>query len=79
MATNYSPNFNLKKETKKQNKIYYNSLHRNEKKNLSLKRLQDLKSKVSSHYFIKRNGEILNLVPDLLRSMACRKIKLEKF
>ena len=31
----------------------------------AIKRLQDPKSKVSSHYLIKNNGEILNLVPDL--------------
>ena len=32
---------------------------------MQLKRLCDPKSKVSSHYFIKNNGKILNLVPDL--------------
>ena len=31
----------------------------------AIKRLCDYKSKVSSHYFIKNNGDILNLVPDL--------------
>ena len=31
----------------------------------AIKRLCDSKSKVSSHYFIKNNGEVLNLVPDL--------------
>jgi N-acetylmuramoyl-L-alanine amidase len=31
----------------------------------AIKRLQNPKSKVSSHYFIKNNGEILKLVPDL--------------
>ena len=31
----------------------------------SINKLKDIKSKVSSHYFIKKNGEILNLVPDL--------------
>jgi len=31
----------------------------------AIKRLSDSKSKVSSHYFIKNQGEILNLVPDL--------------
>ena len=28
----------------------------------------DQKSKVSSHYFIKNDGEILNLVPDLFEA-----------
>ena len=31
----------------------------------ALNRLTDYKSKVSAHYFIKRNGKIINLVPDL--------------
>ena len=31
----------------------------------AIKRLQDPKSKVSSHYIIKNNGNIINLVPDL--------------
>ena len=36
------------------------------KKELSaLNRLTDYKSKVSAHYFIKKNGKIINLVPDL--------------
>ena len=30
----------------------------------SLKRLKNVKSQVSCHYFIRRNGEILNMVPD---------------
>ena len=35
------------------------------KENEAIKRLRDNKSKVSSHYFIRRNGGVLNLVPDL--------------
>ena len=31
----------------------------------ALERLSNQKSKVSSHYFIKKNGSIINLVPDL--------------
>ncbi len=31
----------------------------------ALNKLTDLKSKVSAHYFIKKNGKIINLVPDL--------------
>ena len=33
--------------------------------NNAIKKLCDHKSKVSSHYFIKNNGQIINLVPDL--------------
>ena len=35
------------------------------KESAAIKRLRDHKSKVSSHYFIKNNGEVLSLVPDL--------------
>ena len=38
------------------------------KESAAIKRLQDPKSKVSSHYLIKRNGEIINLVPDLFEA-----------
>tara|TARA_Y100000992_G_C21231689_1_gene475830 strand:- start:77 stop:724 length:648 start_codon:yes stop_codon:yes gene_type:complete len=34
----------------------------------AIKRLCDHKSKVSSHYFIKDNGKVLNLVPDLFEA-----------
>ena len=34
----------------------------------ALKRLTSIKSKVSSHYFIKSNGSIINMVPDLYAS-----------
>ena len=34
----------------------------------ALKRLSNRNSKVSSHYFIKENGSIINLVPDLYAS-----------
>ena len=32
----------------------------------------------SCHYFIRRNGEVIQMVEDL-RVAACRKIKMEKF
>ena len=34
------------------------------KESEAIKRLCDSTSKVSSHYFIKNNGKVLNLVPD---------------
>ena len=65
ITSNYSPNFNTRKRQKKNIKyiiIHYTGM----KKELSaLNRLIDLKSKVSAHYFIKKSGKILNLVPDL--------------
>ena len=65
ITRNYSPNFNTSKRQKKN--IKYIIIHYTGMKNelLALKRLTDLKSKVSAHYFIKKNGKILNLVPDL--------------
>ena len=35
------------------------------KESKAIERLCDTNSKVSSHYFIKNSGEVLNLVPDL--------------
>ena len=37
------------------------------------------KSKVSSHYFIKNNGEILNLIPDLYTAWHAGKSQWKKF
>ena len=65
MIQNYSPNFNTPKRLKKN--IKYIIIHYTGMKNelLALNKLTDYKSKVSAHYFIKKNGKILNLVPDL--------------
>ena len=65
MATSYSPNFTMPKRLKKGIKfiiIHYTGMN---KEFDAIKRLQDPKSKVSSHYIIKNNGDIINLVPDL--------------
>ena len=68
MATSYSPNFNLPKRVK--NRIRFIIIHYTgmKKESAAIKRLQDPKSKVSAHYLIKRNGEIINLVPDLFEA-----------
>ena len=62
---NYSPNFSTPKRPKKSIKfivIHYTGM----KKELdAIQRLQNPKFKVSSHYLIKKNGEIVILVPDL--------------
>ena len=65
IKTNYSPNFSLPKRSKKKIKfiiIHYTGM---KKESLALQRLCDEKKNVSAHYFIKKNGEIINLVPDL--------------
>ena len=61
----YSLNFSTPKRLKKN--IKYIIIHYTGMKNelMALNRLTDHKSKVSAHYFIKKNGGILNLVPDL--------------
>ena len=62
---NYSPNFNIKK--RKPNQIKFIIFHYTGMKNESeaIERLTSIKSKVSSHYLIKNNGEIVVIVPDL--------------
>ena len=65
ITSNYSPNFSTPKRQKKN--IKYIIIHYTGMKNelSALNRLTDYRSKVSAHYFIKKNGKILNLVPDL--------------
>jgi N-acetylmuramoyl-L-alanine amidase len=62
---NYSPNFETKKRKPDQIKfiIFHYTGMKNEFK--AIKRLTSIKSKVSSHYLIKNNGEIVVMVPDL--------------
>jgi N-acetylmuramoyl-L-alanine amidase len=62
---NYSPNFEATK--RKSNQIKFIVLHYTGMKKESevIKRLTDIKSKVSCHYLIKNNGEIVVMVPDL--------------
>ena len=65
IISNYSLNFNFKKRNNKQIKflIFHYTGMKNE--NQAINKLTNAKSSVSSHYFIKRNGDILVLVPDL--------------
>ena len=62
---NYSPNFDLKKRKKKQIKFVIFHYTGMRKESDAVKKLISEKSKVSCHYFIKNNGEILTLVPEL--------------
>ena len=75
----YSNNFDATKRSK--NLIKFIIIHYTGMKNQSnaISRLCDSESKVSSHYFIKNNGEILNLVPDLYRSWHAGKSKWKNF
>ena len=62
---NYSPNFDKKKRKSKEIKfliLHYTGM---KKEKDAISKLTNEKSKVSCHYFIKNNGKILTLVPDL--------------
>jgi N-acetylmuramoyl-L-alanine amidase len=62
---NYSPNFG--KTKRKPNQIKFIIFHYTgmKKESDAIKKLTDIKSKVSCHYLIKSNGEIVVMVPDL--------------
>ena len=62
---NYSPNFDKRKRQSKDIKFIIFHYTGMKKEIDAINKLTSVKSKVSSHYFIKKNGEILTLVPDL--------------
>ena len=62
---NYSPNFDVKKRKAKDIKFIVFHYTGMKKEIDAINRLTSQSTKVSSHYFIKNNGEILTLVPDL--------------
>jgi len=62
---NYSPNFAIRKRKPKEIKFIIFHYTGMKKEIDAINQLTSKKSKVSSHYFIKKNGEILTLVPDL--------------
>tara|TARA_B100001057_G_C22828020_1_gene942212 strand:- start:90 stop:821 length:732 start_codon:yes stop_codon:yes gene_type:complete len=78
ITNNYSLNFSLPKRSNK--KIKYIIIHytgmRNEMN--AIKRLCDEKKNVSAHYFIKRNGEVINLVPDCYKAWHAGKSRWKK-
>tara|TARA_Y100001958_G_C21167143_1_gene499707 strand:- start:90 stop:818 length:729 start_codon:yes stop_codon:yes gene_type:complete len=75
---NYSPNFSFPKRSKKN--IKYIILHYTGMKNEKsvIKKLCDEKSKVSAHYLVKKNGEIINFVPDLYEAWHAGKSTWKK-
>ena len=76
---NYSPNFEIKK--RKPNQIKFIIFHYTGMKNESraIERLTNIKSKVSSHYLIKNNGEIVVMVPDLYEAWHAGKSYWKNF
>ena len=65
IVNNYSPNFDLKKRNIRNiNFLIFHYTGMKYEKD-AINKLTSKNSKVSSHYFIKKNGEILKIVPDL--------------
>ena len=79
IITNYSPNFSSNTRNPKNIKflIFHYTGMISEKN--AINKLIDEKSKVSSHYFIKRNGEIILMVPDLYIAWHAGVSKWKKF
>ena len=62
---NYSPNFDSNKRKSKQIKFLIFHYTGMKKESDAIKRLTNIQSEVSSHYLIKKNGDIVVMVPDL--------------
>ena len=60
----YSPNFNPIKRNPKQIKFIIFHYTGMKKQSKAIKKLTRMQSEVSSHYFIKNNGEIILMVPE---------------
>jgi len=64
ITTIYSPNFDLKKRNKNQiNFIVFHYTGMKSEKS-AIHKLTKIQSRVSCHYFVKKNGEIISMVPD---------------
>tara|TARA_B100000902_G_C27140237_1_gene828227 strand:- start:89 stop:832 length:744 start_codon:yes stop_codon:yes gene_type:complete len=62
---NYSPNFSEKKRDSRKIKFLIFHYTGMKKESDAITRLTNISSKVSSHYLIKNNGEIITIVPEL--------------
>ena len=62
---NYSPNFDFNKRKSKQIKFLIFHYTGMRKESDAIERLTNIQSEVSSHYLIKKNGEIVVMVPDI--------------
>ena len=60
---NYSPNFTPKRRSPKEIKFIIFHYTGMKKESEAIKRLTDIQSKVSCHYLIKNNGEIIAMIP----------------
>ena len=75
---NYSPNFTTYRRNKKKIKylIYHYTGMSSESK--AINRLTDVRSEVSCHYFIKKNGSIILMVPELYEAWHAGKSNWKK-
>tara|TARA_B100000795_G_scaffold252607_1_gene222269 strand:- start:97 stop:840 length:744 start_codon:yes stop_codon:yes gene_type:complete len=62
---NYSPNFNSTKRRKKKIKFIIFHYTGMKKESAAINKLTNMQFEVSSHYLIKKSGEIIKMVPDL--------------
>ena len=77
--TNYSPNFNPIKRRSAQIKFLIFHYTGMKKESDAIKKLTNFKSNVSCHYFIKKKGETLVMVPDLYVAWHAGKSQWKKF
>ena len=77
-SENYSPNFTTSRRNEKKIKyiVYHYTGMRSESK--AIKRLTDVNSKVSCHYFIKKDGNIILMVPELFEAWHAGKSNWKK-
>ena len=77
-SQNYSLNFSTTRRNKRKIKyiVYHYTGMRSENK--AVKRLTDVNSNVSCHYFIKRNGQIILMVPELFEAWHAGKSNWKK-
>ena len=79
LTYNYSPNFELKKRKPDQIKFIIFHYTGMKKESEAIQRLTSIKSKVSCHYLIKNNGEIVVMVPDLYEAWHAGKSSWKNF
>ena len=75
---NYSPNFTTYKRNKKNIKYLIFHYTGMSSESEAINRLTDVKSKVSCHYFIRRNGKIILMVPETYEAWHAGKSNWKK-
>jgi len=76
---NYSPNFESPKRIKKDIKFLIFHYTGMKKESSAISRLTKIQSEVSTHYFIKNNGKIISMVPDLYIAWHAGKSRWQKY